>query len=176
VKDGDVSYANYSIEELRQALASIDARKYPRNYANLKDAMAARAKLPPVEVEKLHEDLVSGEAPVKPAKPAKPARPVTTSDLGSALGISFLLLAYALDGLLSKGSVDLPVRGNWHLEGGELYFFVTFLVVAVACNAVRLASWMREPTTEAPLYKNAKTVGLVALVFFIVFVIFHAFR
>jgi hypothetical protein len=62
VKDGDVSYANYSMDELRQALASIDADKYPRNFANLRDALATRAAMPATEVDKLRVDLVRSDA------------------------------------------------------------------------------------------------------------------
>jgi hypothetical protein len=77
---------------------------------------------------------------------------------------------------LYRGSVDLPLRHRWHLEGKDLYFFVAFMVVAVGCNAMMVTSWMREPSTEASLYRTGKGVGAVAVGFFIVFVIFHVGR
>jgi hypothetical protein len=172
VKDGDVSYANYSMDELRQALASIDADRYPRNFANLRDALAARAAMPATEVDKLREDLVRGDAT---AQPEPPPRPESASHLWSTLALSAVLLGYGVHGLY-RGSVDLPLRTRWHLEGKDLYFFVAFMVVAVGCNAMMLTSWMRQPSTEASLYRTGKGVGAVAVGLFIVFVIFHVGR
>ena len=172
MKDGDVSYANYSMDELRQALASIDADKYPRNFANLKDALAARGAMQAAEVDKLREDLVRGQAAVEPEPPP---RPESASHLWSTLALSAVLLGYGVYGL-SRGSIDLPLRHRWHLEGKDLYLFVAFMIVAVGCNAMMVASWMREPTTEASLYRAGKGVGLVAAVCFLVFLSFHLGR
>ena len=38
-EDGMIDYSSYSIPELQEAAASIDAQAFPRNYSNLQDAL-----------------------------------------------------------------------------------------------------------------------------------------
>ncbi len=40
--DGDIEYSRYTLDELRQAEASINSVQYPKNYANLTTEMEAR--------------------------------------------------------------------------------------------------------------------------------------
>lgn len=47
MRDGDIDYSNYTLLELEEALAGIDRRQFPKNYANLYSAYAAATR-PPV--------------------------------------------------------------------------------------------------------------------------------
>jgi hypothetical protein len=49
-QDGDIDYSKYSKDQLEEALAGINAEKYPRNYANLRSAYVAAAEAHPVPV------------------------------------------------------------------------------------------------------------------------------
>jgi hypothetical protein len=46
-RDGDVDYSGFSDEELREAHEGIDPARYPVNFRNLLDEMAARGVPPP---------------------------------------------------------------------------------------------------------------------------------
>ncbi len=40
LKDGDIDYSKYNLAELREAEATIDSQSYPKNHANLLDALS----------------------------------------------------------------------------------------------------------------------------------------
>lgn len=44
MRDGDIDYSNYTLLELEEALAGIDRRQFPKNYANLCSAYAAATR------------------------------------------------------------------------------------------------------------------------------------
>lgn len=47
MRDGDVDYSRYTLTELEEALAGIDKRQFPKNYANLLKAYEALDSVPP---------------------------------------------------------------------------------------------------------------------------------
>ena len=46
MRDGDIDYSIYTLLELEEALAGIDRRQFPKNYANLRSAYAAATRAP----------------------------------------------------------------------------------------------------------------------------------
>lgn len=112
--DGDIDYSKYTPRELEEARAGINARKYPKNYANLSLAFAKlKQTLPPAPQPERTPAVDPSEndepAPKYDANGRYIPNHITKGERAGYLIFSLLLLAYGTYGVWAN---DLYVPGR----------------------------------------------------------------
>ncbi|HEY5971128.1 MAG TPA: hypothetical protein VIT22_04005 [Pseudoxanthomonas sp.] len=133
MKDGDVDYSKYTQREMEEALEGVNARKYPKNHANL---CAAYQKLPPAPAPACQAEHVQFEDEPPPApKYDEHGRyipnHIPASERLSMAGFSLLLLAYGSYGVWGNDLYLPTKRGGIHLH--DVSAWTMFGAIACAC-------------------------------------------
>ena len=130
-QDGQVDYTDYSLEELEQALASVNQTKFPINHRKLLAEHAIRIKARRREL-----DLLAATDMDEEVEPDVDDEHLSTKDRVFTVVVSLVIVVYGTYGL-AKGS--LFVRGRYSADG------ITFegnalivLVVAIFLTALAM--------------------------------------
>lgn len=142
-KDGEIDYSKYSLSELRDVEAHIDARRNPKNYANLMSTIDERV----IEHEsnaKKEPLRVSGKSPdqVKLEYGGILQKQKIASIIAIALWVPNLIAGY------TKTNSFLGIqKSNWFLVSGigvlVLLWFVIFVFKCPECAKSPGGGWTR---------------------------------
>lgn len=172
MKDGDIDYSKYTQHEIEEALAAVDAGKYPKNHANLCAAYQRLTEMsPPAPAPVRQEEYVQPEDEPPPApKYDERGRYIPNHiPAGERLGLtgfSLLLLGYGGYGVW-RNDLYLPTkRGGIHLH--DVSAWAMFGAIACACLVmlVLVADHYDRRDNELDYWRASRVIRGIGWAFF----------
>jgi hypothetical protein len=155
-RDGELTCAHYSDEELAEVLRSIDRHAYPLNFATLRREIEARGG-------RMADDEAATLPSVAASAPQSHAQQVKAS-VGALLACLWFVGVGVLG--IAEGDLHFAWRGRTLFAGDAAWAFFGFVVACTIANVVRLAGleWFDGERGRAWVRAGNGLMGVGALV------------
>jgi hypothetical protein len=136
MRDGDLDYSAYTLRELEEALAGIDARKYPRNHRNLLAAHAAAGGGapppldPPLADREEAEELARWRGPEYDEHGRYVPNRIPAKERARHVGLSLLLIGYGGYGVWVNDLYLPGRRAGVHLHDEAAWLMYAAMLAA----------------------------------------------